>query len=80
MDDGNVESFIAKEVQKIKDQGTAGYYKRKKFVCPYCTSKPKPKDGLFEHLVSHAWDASRSGKDAKIRAQHASLLKALTPM
>ncbi|KAE8789921.1 hypothetical protein D1007_35889 [Hordeum vulgare] len=79
VDDGNVDSFIWKEVQKIKDQGKNAYYKRNKFWCPYYTTKPNPKDGLFEHLVSHAQDASKSGEDAKIRAHHASLLKALTP-
>ncbi|KAE8793499.1 PAX-interacting protein 1 [Hordeum vulgare] len=68
MDDGNVDSLVSKEVEKIKDRRTAAYYKRKKFWCPYYTTKTKLKDGLFEHLVSHAGDASKSGKDAKIRA------------
>ena len=42
VDDGNVESFIVKEVEKIKDQGTTNYYKREKYRCPYCT-KLKPR-------------------------------------
>jgi hypothetical protein len=81
VDNSNVESFTAKEVEKIKAKGVAYYYNRrtKKFYCPYCT-KPKPRDGLFDHLVSHARDAAISGQDHKIRGQHAALAKALTPI
>ncbi|KAE8793436.1 PAX-interacting protein 1 [Hordeum vulgare] len=68
VDDGNVDSFVWKEIEKIKAKGKVAYYKRKKLCCPYCTTKPKPKDGLFEHLLSHARDASKSGENAKIRA------------
>ena len=66
MDDENIDSFVSKEVEKIKAKGKAAYYKRKRYYCPYYTTKSKPKDGLFEHLLSHARDASRSGEDAKI--------------
>ncbi|KAE8783045.1 PAX-interacting protein 1 [Hordeum vulgare] len=61
VDDGNVDSFVSKEVQKIKAKGKAAYYKRKKY-CPYSTTKLKTKDGIFENLLSHARDASRSGE------------------
>ena len=53
---GNVASFTAKEVVKIKAKGVASFYKckSKKWHCPYCTTKTKPKDAHFDHLLSHA--------------------------
>ena len=80
MDDGNKESFIEKEAQKIREKGKAAYFKGGKFRCPYCTTKPKPKDGLYEHLMSHARGLSMSADDIKIRVEHAALLKALGPI
>ncbi|XBH79597.1 hypothetical protein VPH35_105526 [Triticum aestivum] len=79
---GNITSFIAKEVEKIKAKGAASFYNRKikKWHCPYCTTKPKPKDGHFDHLVSHAEDVAIHGDDYMIRGQHAALAKALTPV
>ncbi|KAE8768920.1 lrr receptor-like serine threonine-protein kinase [Hordeum vulgare] len=78
---GHVASFTAKEVQKIKAKGVASFYNRKfkKWHCPYCTTNPKPKDGRFDHLLSHAEDVAIHGEDYKIRGQHAALAKALTP-
>ncbi|XBI54689.1 hypothetical protein VPH35_036653 [Triticum aestivum] len=78
---GNVTSFTAKEVQKIKAKGVASFYNRKfkKWHCPYCTTKPKPKDGRFDHLLSHAEDVAIRGEDYMIKGQHAALAKALTP-
>ncbi|XBI18934.1 hypothetical protein VPH35_060586 [Triticum aestivum] len=66
---GNVTSFTAKEVEKIKAKGVASFYncKIKKWHCPYCTTKPKPKDGRFDHLVSHAEDVAIRGEDYMIR-------------
>ncbi|XBI96209.1 hypothetical protein VPH35_032524 [Triticum aestivum] len=66
---GNVASFTAKEVQKIKAKGVASFYNRKfkKWHCPYCTTKPKPKNGRFDHLLSHAEDVAIHGEDYKIR-------------
>ncbi|KAE8816675.1 hypothetical protein D1007_05688 [Hordeum vulgare] len=46
VEDGNKESFIEKEAQKIRKKGKAAYFKRGMFRCPYCTTKPKPKDGI----------------------------------
>ncbi|KAE8802905.1 PAX-interacting protein 1 [Hordeum vulgare] len=40
VEDGNKESFIEKEVQKIREKGKAAYFKRGMFRCPYCTPKP----------------------------------------
>ncbi|KAE8789956.1 hypothetical protein D1007_35775 [Hordeum vulgare] len=79
--EGNVTSFTAKEVQKIKAKGVASFYYRKfkKWHHPYCTTKPKPKDGCFNQLVSHAEDVAIHGEDYKIRGKHAALAKALTP-
>ncbi|KAE8771641.1 hypothetical protein D1007_56454 [Hordeum vulgare] len=54
-------------------------YEFKKWHCPYCTTKPKPKDGRFDHLLSHAEDIAIRGEDYKIRGQHVALAKALTP-
>ncbi|KAE8780492.1 lrr receptor-like serine threonine-protein kinase [Hordeum vulgare] len=79
VDKGNVEPFIAKEVEKIKAKGSSLYYKRKKDVCPYCTTKEYLKDGIYEDLLSHARDASMSSEDYKVRGQHAAVLKALVP-
>ncbi|KAE8771173.1 lrr receptor-like serine threonine-protein kinase [Hordeum vulgare] len=78
---GNFKSFKAKEVEKIKAKGVASFFNRKikKWRCPYCTTKPKPKDGRFDHLVSHAEDVANRGEDYMIRGQHAALTKALTP-
>ena len=78
---GNVVSFTAKEVQKIKAKGVASFYnyKFKKWHCPYCTTKPKPRDGRFDHLLSHAEDVVIRREDYMIRRQHAALAKALTP-
>ncbi|KAE8770434.1 lrr receptor-like serine threonine-protein kinase [Hordeum vulgare] len=78
---GSVASFTTKEVQKIKAKGVASFYNRKfkKWHCPYCTTKPKPKDGRFDHLLSHAEDVAIRGEDYKIRGQHAALANALTP-
>ena len=61
---GNVASFTAKEVQKIKAKGVASFYNRKfkKWHFPYCTTKPKPKDGRFDHLLSHAEDVAIAGR------------------
>ncbi|KAE8788784.1 hypothetical protein D1007_37148 [Hordeum vulgare] len=77
VEDGNKESFIEKEAQKIREKGKAAYFKRGMFRCPYCTTKPKPRDGIYEHLMSHARGLSRSAQDIKTRAEHAALLKAL---
>ncbi|KAE8766299.1 lrr receptor-like serine threonine-protein kinase [Hordeum vulgare] len=79
---GNFASFTAKEVEKIKAKGVASFYNRKikKWRCPYCTTKPKPKDGRFDHLVSHAEDVAIRGENYMIRGQHAALAKALTPV
>ncbi|XBI13083.1 hypothetical protein VPH35_139865 [Triticum aestivum] len=78
---GNVASFTAKEVVKIKAMGVASFYNRKtkKWHCPYCTTKPMPRDGRFDHLLSHAEDVAIRGEDYMIRRQHAALAKALTP-
>lgn len=80
MEDGNKESFIEKEAQKIREKGKAAYFRRGMFRCPYCTTKPKPKDGIYEHLMSHARGLSTSAADIKTRAEHAALLKALGPI
>ena len=48
MEDGNKESFIEKEAQKIREKGKAAYFRRGMFRCPYCTTKPKPRDGIYE--------------------------------
>ncbi|KAE8810204.1 lrr receptor-like serine threonine-protein kinase [Hordeum vulgare] len=79
---GNFKSFKAKEVEKIKAKGVASFFNRKikKWRCPYCTTKPKPKDGHFDHLVSHVEDVANRGEDYMIRGQHAALAKALTPV
>ncbi|KAE8787535.1 hypothetical protein D1007_38534 [Hordeum vulgare] len=76
---GNVASFTTKEVHKIKAEGVASLcHKFKKCHYPYFTTKPKPKDGRFDHLLSHAEDVEIRGEDYKIRGQHAALAKALT--
>ncbi|KAE8790644.1 hypothetical protein D1007_35067 [Hordeum vulgare] len=81
VEDGNKESFIEKEAQKIREKGKAAYFRRGMFRCPYCTTKPKPRDGIYEHLMSHARGLSRSAdQDIKTRAEHAALLKALGPI
>ncbi|KAE8817376.1 putative LRR receptor-like serine/threonine-protein kinase [Hordeum vulgare] len=80
VEDGNKESFIEKEDQKIREKGKAAYFRRGMFRCPYCTTKPKPRDGIYEHLMSHARGLSRSADDMKTRAEHAALLKALGPI
>ncbi|KAE8807373.1 putative LRR receptor-like serine/threonine-protein kinase [Hordeum vulgare] len=67
VDKGNIESFIAKEVDKIKAKGSSMYKKGKKYVCPYCAMKRKPKDGPYEHLLSHARDASLHFDNYKVR-------------
>ncbi|KAE8793287.1 hypothetical protein D1007_32128 [Hordeum vulgare] len=78
--EGNFASFTAKEVEKIKDKGVASSYNRKikKWRSPYCTTKPNPKDGRFDHLVSHVEDVAIREEDYMIRGQHAALAKALT--
>ncbi|KAE8791428.1 lrr receptor-like serine threonine-protein kinase [Hordeum vulgare] len=67
--EGNFKSFKAKEVEKIKAKGVASFFNRKikKWCCPYCTTKPKPKNGRFDHLVSHAEDVANRGEDYMIR-------------
>ncbi|KAE8781073.1 hypothetical protein D1007_45735 [Hordeum vulgare] len=79
---GNFKSFKAKEVEKIKAKGVASFFKRKikKWRCPYCTTKPKPEDGRFDHLVSHAEDVANCREDCMIRGRHVALAKALTPV
>ncbi|KAE8787520.1 hypothetical protein D1007_38518 [Hordeum vulgare] len=67
MEDGNKESFIEKEAQKIKKKWKAEYFKRGMFRCPYCTTKRKPKDGIYEHLMSHARGLSPSAAHIKTR-------------
>ena len=56
----NIASFTAKEVEKIKAKGVPSFYNRKfkRWHCPYCTTKAKPKDGRFDHLVSHEEDVA----------------------
>ncbi|KAE8780959.1 lrr receptor-like serine threonine-protein kinase [Hordeum vulgare] len=78
---GNFMSFTTKEVEKIKAKGVASFYNRKikKWRCPYCTTKPKPKDGCFDLLMSHAEDVAIREEDYMIRGQHVALAKALTP-
>ncbi|KAE8771721.1 hypothetical protein D1007_56371 [Hordeum vulgare] len=81
VEDGNKETFIEKESQKIREKGKATYFRRGMFRCPYCTTKPKPRDGIYEHLMSHARGLSRSAdQDIKTWAEHATLLKALGPI
>ncbi|KAE8809162.1 hypothetical protein D1007_14206 [Hordeum vulgare] len=81
VEDGNKESFIEKEAQKVREKGKAAYFRRGMFRCPYCTTKPKPRDGIYEHLMSHARGLSRSAdQDINTRAEHAALLKALGPI
>ncbi len=60
---GNVASFTAKEVEKIKAKGVASFYNRKfkKWHCPYCTTKPKTRDGRFDHLLSQGCGDLRGG-------------------
>ncbi|KAE8795108.1 hypothetical protein D1007_30052 [Hordeum vulgare] len=77
VEDGNKESFIEKEAQKIREKGKAAYFKRGMFRCPYCNTKSKPKDGIYEDLISHARGLSTSAADITTRAEHAALLKAL---
>ncbi|KAE8769224.1 hypothetical protein D1007_59207 [Hordeum vulgare] len=78
VEDDNKESFIEKESQKIREKGKAAYFRRAMYRCPYCTTKPKPRDGISEHLMSHACGLSRSDdQDIKTRVEHASLMKAL---
>ncbi|XBI07919.1 hypothetical protein VPH35_135742 [Triticum aestivum] len=79
--EGDVASFTAKEVEKNKAKGVASFYNRKftQWHCPYCTTKPKPRDGRFDHLLSHVEDVAIRGEDYMIRGQHAALAKALTP-
>ncbi|KAE8820669.1 hypothetical protein D1007_01423 [Hordeum vulgare] len=80
MEDGNKESFIEKEAQKIREKGKAAYFKRGMFRCPYGTTEPKPRDGIYEHIMLHAHGLSKSAEDIKTRAEHAALLKALGPI
>ena len=80
MKDRNKESFIEKEAQKIREKGKAAYFRRGMFRCPYFTTKPNPRDGIYEHLMSHARSLSWSTDDIKISAEHATLLKALGPI
>ncbi|XBI22542.1 hypothetical protein VPH35_063552 [Triticum aestivum] len=58
VEEWNHKSFIEHEANKIREKGKAAYYKWGKFRCPYCTTKPIPKDGLYEHLMSHARDVA----------------------
>ena len=80
VEEWNHKSFIEKEANKNGEKGEAAYYKWGKFRCPYYTTKPIPKDGLYEHLMSHARAVATSGNDVKIRAEHAALLKAMGPI
>ena len=52
-----------------QDQGSSSFYNRKakKWHCPYCTTKPNPRDGRFDHLLSHAEDVAIRGEDYMIR-------------
>ncbi|KAE8768552.1 hypothetical protein D1007_59966 [Hordeum vulgare] len=79
---GNFKSFKAKEVENFNAKGAASFFSRKikKWRYPYCTTKPKTKDGRLDHLVSHAGDVANRGEDYMIRGQHAALAKALTPV
>uniref|UniRef100_A0A8I6WRG3 Zinc finger-XS domain-containing protein n=1 Tax=Hordeum vulgare subsp. vulgare TaxID=112509 RepID=A0A8I6WRG3_HORVV len=77
VEEGNKESFI----EKIREKGKAAYFRRGMFRCTYCTTKPKPRDGIYEHLMSHARGLSRSAdQDIKTRAEHAALLNTLGPI
>ncbi|XBI80470.1 hypothetical protein VPH35_089631 [Triticum aestivum] len=78
---GNIASFTAKEVEKIKAKEVGSFYNRKfkKWHCPYCTTKQKPRDGCFHHLLSHAEDVAIRGEDYMIMGKHAVHAKALTP-
>ncbi|XBH87849.1 hypothetical protein VPH35_075232 [Triticum aestivum] len=78
VDEGNVESFEEKVVQKIRAQGSAMYYnwKTDKYRCPYC-SRPKPTSGLLEHLMEHCRATSINSDEYKIMAQHSALHKVL---
>ncbi|KAE8768563.1 hypothetical protein D1007_59943 [Hordeum vulgare] len=67
VEDGNKESFIEKEAQKIREKGKAAYFRRGMFRCPYSNTKPKPRDGIYEHLMSHARGLSRGADDIKTR-------------
>jgi hypothetical protein len=78
----NVKSLKEKEEEKIRSGGVVFYYnrRRKMYLCPYCKTKDKPKSGFFEHLLTHARDASSSNDESlESRAKHATLLDVLTP-
>ncbi|XBI31311.1 hypothetical protein VPH35_054895 [Triticum aestivum] len=80
VEEWNHRSFIEHEAMKIREKGKAAYFKWGNFRCPYCTTKPIPKDGMYEHLMAHARGLTTSGSDVKIRAEHAALLKAMGPI
>ncbi|XBJ19444.1 hypothetical protein VPH35_010420 [Triticum aestivum] len=80
VEEWNHKSFIEHEANKIREKGKAAYFKWGKFRCPYCTTKPIPKDGMYEHLMSHTRTLPKSGSDLKIRAEHAALLEAIGPI
>jgi hypothetical protein len=76
----NVESFAQKEEAMIRARGSRFYKRREDYRRPYCKTKKKPRDGIYEHLVEHAKGASRSPHESiKSRGQHKALWKALTP-
>ena len=66
---GNDASFTTKDVEKIKAKVVSSFYNRKtkKWHCPYRTTKPKPRDGRFDYLVSHADDVAIRREDYMIR-------------
>ena len=80
VDEGNVESFEEKVVEKIRAQGSGTYYnwRTDKYHCPYCI-RHKPRSGLLEHMMEHCRATSITGHDYKIRAQHSALHKVLKP-
>ncbi|KAE8816184.1 hypothetical protein D1007_06303 [Hordeum vulgare] len=66
----NFKSFTTKDMKKIKAKGVASFFnhKIKKWRCPYYTTKPKPKDGRFDHLVSHAEDEEAPPQEPEVEA------------
>ncbi|XBI81766.1 hypothetical protein VPH35_090602 [Triticum aestivum] len=78
VDDGNVDTFVSKEVQKIKDQGRLPTTRERSSGAPIVPLSQSLRMGSLSTLcLMHGMH--HSGEDVKMRAQHASLLKALTP-
>jgi hypothetical protein len=71
----NLVSFIDKEAEKLQQQGTRAFKRRRRYFCPYHIHRPS--DGTRQSLIQHAEALAKEDASVRVRGQHAALMRAM---